>query len=178
MVGDTWIIRWREVLSNSYAAGSVIKVNTDNTIYYENRLMPPGNVIHTWFSKTNYQGNRIEPMLPLIDGEAAYSLTINIDCFGEGKGKPILRVVFLDRYDVEFDSIILRDEKSIFKPPITTYSYKIELINGGVSEFVFESLILQEVSKDEFEAYREHFEKNKKYRKKRKKKRGAVQKSK
>lgn len=178
MIGDTWTIRWREVLSNSYAAGSVIKINKDNSIYYANRLMPPGTVIHTWYSKTNYQAMRIEPMLPLIDGEAAYSLSINAEYLGDSKGKAILRVVFFNRYDEEFDSIILRDEKSMFVPPITTYSYRIELINGGISEFIFKSLIIQEVSKDEFKAYREHFEKTKKYRKKRKKKGTAVQKSK
>lgn len=170
MVGDTWIIRWKEVLSNTYAAGSIIKINKDNTVYYINELMPPGTVIHTWYSKTNFQMNKIEPMLPLIDGEAAYSLSLNMTQADNENNGAILRVVFIDRYDNEFDSIILRDKNSMFRPPITMYSYRIELINGGLKEFTFESLILREVSEGEFDAYRKQIEKNKKYRKKHKKK--------
>lgn len=175
MVGDTWIVRWREVLSNTYAAGSIIKTNKDNTVYYKNELMPPGTVIHTWYSKTHFQFQKIEPMLPLIDGEAAYSITMNMASTDGQEAKTILRVVFIDRYDNEFDSIILRDKFSMFKPPITTYSYRIELINSGLADFVFESLILREVSEGDFDAYCKQFEKNKKYRKKHKKKSTDIQ---
>ena len=79
MYGDTWQVRWKEFLSDSYVYGSKIEFNEDGSVSYKNRLMPPGTVIHTWYSMTNFQGNRIEPSLPLIDGERAYSIAVNID---------------------------------------------------------------------------------------------------
>lgn len=168
MVNDKWIIRWREFLSYSYAYGSTIEFLEGNRVSYKNELMPPGTVIHTWYSKTNFQSQRIEPMLPLIDGESAYKITTNIECDEDDRKGVILRVVFIDRYDAEFESIIIRGGNGMFKPPITTYSFRIELINGGCKEFVFDSLILQEVSEEDFDADRKRKEKNKKYRKKNK----------
>lgn len=171
MINDKWIIRWREFLSNSYAYGSIIEFLPNNKVQYKNRLMAPGTVLHTWYSKTNFQATRVEPSLPLIDGENAYLLTANIEYPSEKHAGAILRVVFVDRYDNEFERIIIRDGRGMFKPPITTYSFKIELINGGCSEFIFDSLVLQEISEEEFDAECERIEKNKKYRKKDKKNR-------
>ena len=56
MHGDTWQIRWKEFLSDSYVYGSKIEFNEDGSVSYKNRLMPPGTVIHTWYSMTNFQG--------------------------------------------------------------------------------------------------------------------------
>ncbi len=53
----------------------------------------------------------------------------------------MLRIIFFDRYDVQAQSIIVRDKKAFFKPSIRTYSYRIELINGGNADFTFKSLV-------------------------------------
>lgn len=164
MVGDKWIIRWREYLSDSYAYGSKIKFN-NNKVEYLNELMPPGTVLHTWYSKTNYQSSRVEPTLPLIDGESAYSLALKANNLYENGAGLMLRVVFIDRYDQEIENEIIRGGEGCFKPPITTYSFKIELISGNCKEFIFESLTLQEISGEEFDAKRKCFEENKKYSK-------------
>lgn len=169
MVNDRWIIRWRDFLSNSYSYGSLIEFLPDNKVRYKNRLMPPGTVLHTWYSKTNFQSSRVEPMLPLIDGENAYMVALHVEYLAEKRAGILMKVVFYDRYDNEFESIIIRNGKGMFKPPITTYSFSIELINGGCTEFIFDSLVLQEVSEEEFDADRKRIEKNKKYIKKDKK---------
>lgn len=166
MVNDKWIIRWKEYMSYSYGYGTSVEFTEDNKVRYKNELMPPGTILHTWYSKTNFQSQRIEPMLPLIDGESAYKLTANLEYVDTRDTGLILRVVFLDRYDSEFERIIIRGGSGMFKPPITTYSFRIELINGGCTEFIFDSLILQEVSQEDFDAELERKEKNKKYRKK------------
>ena len=135
MYGDTWQVRWKEFLSDSYVYGSKIEFNEDGSVSYKNRLMPPGTVIHTWYSMTNFQGNRIEPSLPLIDGERAYSIAVNIDYHNSESEALMLRIIFFDRYDAQAQSIIVRDKKAFFKPSIRTYSYRIELINGGNADF-------------------------------------------
>lgn len=46
MYGDTWQVRWKEFLSDSYVYGSKIEFNEDGSVSYKNRLMPPGTVVH------------------------------------------------------------------------------------------------------------------------------------
>ena len=171
MYGDTWQVRWKEFLSDSYVYGSKIEFNEDGSVSYKNRLMPPGTVIHTWYSMTNFQGNRIEPSLPLIDGERAYSIAVNIDYHNSESEALMLRIIFFDRYDVQAQSIIVRDKKAFFKPSIRTYSYRIELINGGNADFTFKSLVIKEVSEEEFDAEQERIERLKEDSNKSKKKR-------
>lgn len=171
MYGDTWQVRWKEFLSDSYVYGSKIEFNEDGSVSYKNRLMPPGTVIHTWYSMTNFQGNRIEPSLPLIDGERAYSIAVNIDYHNSESEALMLRIIFFDRYDAQAQSIIVRDKKAFFKPSIRTYSYRIELINGGNADFTFKSLVIKEVSEEEFDAEQERIERLKEDSNKSKKKR-------
>lgn len=178
MYGDTWQVRWKEFLSDSYVYGSKIEFNEDGSVSYKNRLMPPGTVIHTWYSMTNFQGNRIEPSLPLIDGERAYSIAVNIDYHNSESEALMLRIIFFDRYDVQAQSIIVRDKKAFFKPSIRTYSYRIELINGGNADFTFKSLVIKEVSEEEFDAEQERIERLKEDSNKSKKKRRKNKKSK
>ena len=178
MYGDTWVVRWREFLSDSYVYGSKIEFNEDGSVSYQNRLMPPGTVIHTWYSMTNFQRQRVEPTLPLIDGERAYSISMKIDYNNTESEALMLRIIFYDRYDEEAQSIIVRDKKAFFKPSIKTYSYKIELINGGNADFIFKSLMIKEVSKEEFDAEQERIERLKEDSDKSKKKRRKNKKSK
>ncbi len=165
-------------MSDSYGYGSEVEFNKDRSVRYSNRLMPPGTVVHSWYSKTNYQIHRVEPTLPLIDGESTYFIRLNIDYNSQDSEALMLRIIFYDRYDNETKSTIVRDNKAYFLPPITTYSYSIELINGGNADFTFKSLIIKEVSKEEFDEDRERIEKLKKIAVKGQKKRRKNKKSK
>lgn len=178
MVNDIWVIYWNEFMSDSYGYGSEIEFNNDKSVRYSNRLMPPGTVVHRWYSKTNFQRQRVEPALPLIDGESAYSITLNIDYNSADSEALMLRIIFYDRYDNETKSTIVRDNKAYFLPPITTYSYSVELINGGNADFTFKSIIIKEVSKEEFDEDRERIERLKEAACKSQKKRRKNKKSK
>ena len=81
----------------------------------------------------------------------------------------MLRIIFFDRYDVQAQSIIVRDKKA-FQASIRTYSYRIELINGGNADFTFKSLVIKEVSEEEFDAEQERIERLKEDSNKSKKK--------
>lgn len=178
MINDTWVVRWRHYMADSYMYGSKIEFKDDRSVVYKNRLMPPGTVIHKWFSQTNFQAQRVEPSLPLIDGEAVYSIVMNIDYNSPESKELMLRILFYDRYDEEVDSIIVREGRAVFKPSIKTYSYCIELINGGNADFTFRSLVIKEVSKEEYDAEQERMESLKENTKKGKKKRGKNKKTK
>ena len=143
MTGEKWTIYWNEYASDTYLFGSQIQFHKKDDIEYTNRLMPPGTVIKQWYSKTNFQTQRIEPSLPIIDGESQYKITINMD-IPDGENC-LARLVFYDRYEGEAGSLTLRDNETIFRCPLKTYSYRLQLINGGVTTFHFHSVVIQEV---------------------------------
>ena len=143
MLGEKWIIYWTEYASDTYLFGTDIIFHKKDDVEFHNNLMPPGTIIKRWYSKTNFQMQKIEPALPIIDGETEYQIVLNIDtekgeyCYG--------RLVFFDRYGVEAGSLILRDKETLFRCPLKTYSYQLQLINGGVTKLHFHSVVIQEV---------------------------------
>lgn len=143
MLGEKWTVYWNEYASDTYLFGSQVYFHKKDDVEFQNNLMPPGTIIKQWYSKTNFQMQKIEPALPIIDGETEYQITLNIDtakneyCYG--------RLVYFDRYGVEAGSLTLRDKETRFRCPLKTYSYRLQLINGGVTKFNFHSVVIQEV---------------------------------
>lgn len=122
---------------------------------------------------TMFTGKPLEKLtLPVAIGVAEIAVMIVL----ETTEKRI--AVFFDRYDAQAQSIIVRDKKAFFKPSIRTYSYRIELINGGNADFTFKSLVIKEVSEEEFDAEQERIERLKEDSNKSKKKRRKNKKSK
>ena len=138
-----WTIYWNEYSSDTYLYGSEINYESKNSVRFRNELMPPGTVIKQWYSLTNYQAQRIEPALPIIDGESRYRIKINIDT-EDGKGC-LIRLVFLDRYEREAGDFTIRGKEAEFSCPLKTYSYRMQLINAGMKEFVYHSVTIEEI---------------------------------
>ena len=143
MTGKRWTIYWNEYSSDTYLYGSEVMYHGKNDVEFYNRLMPPGTVIKQWYSKTNYQAQRIEPALPMIDGEGEYQVTVDIDC-QEGEAW-MVRLVFYDKYDAEAGIVTIRDGVTVFQCPLSTYSYRMQLINGGMTRFRFHSIVIEEI---------------------------------
>ncbi len=143
MLGEKWTVYWSEYASDTYLYGSKIIFHKKDDVEFQNLLMPPGTVIKQWYSQTNFQMQKIEPTLPIIDGETEYQITLNIDT---GENETCLgRLVYYDRYGVEAGTLTLRDKETRFRCPLKTYSYRLQLLNGGVKSFHFHSVIIQEV---------------------------------
>lgn len=143
MTGEKWTIYWNENVSNTYLYGSKILLHSKSDVQFENPMMPPGTIIKSWYSKTNYQMQRIEPSLPIIDGETEYEISANID-YPQG-GSCIIRLVFFDKYEEEAGAFILREKTARFRCPLKTYSYQMQLMNAGVSAFRFHSITIKEI---------------------------------
>lgn len=166
MIGDKWTVYWNEYSSNTYLYGSEISYHAKDDVEFKNERMAPGTVIRHWFSKTNYQMQRIEPALPMIDGEGRYRLTVHIDC-PEGETW-LVQLVFYDKYEAEAGRISVRDKVSYFQCPLRTYSYRIQLMNGGMTQFHFHEIEIQEVEHEAEEEEMDHAGKPKKNRKSKK----------
>lgn len=147
MLGEKWTIHWNEYVSDTYLYGSEVKFHNKNQVEYNNQFMPPGTVIKQWYSKTQFWAQKIEPSLPIIDGETEYILKVNIDV-PENENITV-RLEFFDRYGVKAGYLNIRDKEIRFRCPLKTYSYNLQLINSGVSKFTFHSIIIQEVLDEE-----------------------------
>lgn len=143
MTGAKWTIYWNEYSADTYLYGSEIIYHGRDDVEFQNLLMPPGTIIKQWYSKTNFQMQKIEPALPIIDGESSYRITVNID-HAEDENC-LVRLVFYDRYEIEAGTIVLRDKVTNFRCPLKTYSYRLQLINGGVRKLNFHSIVIQEI---------------------------------
>lgn len=143
MIAENWTIYWNEYASDTYLYGSEIAFQKKDEVEFRNQLMPPGTIIKQWYSKTNFQRQKIEPSLPIIDGESDYRIILNIDV---PENETVLaRLVFYDKYEVEAGCVMVRDRVADFKCPLKTYSYRLQLVNGGCTSLVFHSIIIQEV---------------------------------
>jgi accessory Sec system protein Asp3 len=169
MIEEKWTVYWNEYSSDTYLYGSEIDYHGIDDVEFRNNLMPSGTIIKQWYSKTNYQRQRIEPSLPIIDGESRYQITVNIDCMENEAW--LARLVFFDKYDVEAGYFTIRNTVSEFKCPLKTYSYRLQLINGGMTHFHFHSIVIREIE-DETDKKIEKIEKNRKKSKRIRRKNG------
>ena len=147
MVGEVWKIYWNEYAKDTYLYGSELFFHAKDDVEFRSELMPPGTVIKKWFSRANYQMMRIEPTLPMIDGEGSYH--ISLDAAAEPEDGLLLKIIFYDRYDVEAGSQIVRDRETDFQCPMKTFSYEVQLINAGAAQFHFHSITITEVTHGE-----------------------------
>lgn len=147
MKNESWTIYWNEYAKDAYLYGSELFFHSKDNVEFKNDLMPPGTVIKTWHSKTNYQMDRIEPTLPMIDGEGSYHITYSVS--KDAENYVFIKVVYFDRYGYECGSKIIRDKEAYFKCPLKTFSYDIQLISSGVRHFTFHSITITEISDEE-----------------------------
>ncbi len=144
MITAKWVIHWDNYARDTYLYGAKLIFHAKDDVEYQNEMMPAGTVIKTWYSKTNFQLQRIEPTLPIIDGESSYRITSDFEC---NKGEHCyLRIVYFDKYGIEAGDLIVRDKEAEFQCPLKTYSYKIELINAGASHICFHSFTIEEIA--------------------------------
>ena len=146
MTGESWNIHWNEYTKDTYLYGSELVFHAKDDVEFKNELMPPGTVIKSWFSRVNYQLMRVEPSLPMIDGEGRYH--ISLDASAEPSDGLILKLIFYDRYDVEAGSQVVRDKGADFPCPGTTFSSEVQLLGTGATQFHFHSIVITEIIDD------------------------------
>ena len=144
--GEKWKIYWNDYMMNAYAYGNEVSFKPGNVVEIKNNLIPAGTVLKSWYSKTNYQMQKIEPSLPMIDGEGSYLLTLDADT--DIEGGVLLKLIFYDRYDVQVGQIILREKETEFRCPLATYSYCMQLVLSGARHVIFRDVIIQELENE------------------------------
>ncbi|MET3634003.1 accessory Sec system protein Asp3 [Streptococcus porcorum] len=131
-------IKWDRVTSgNSYLYGSTIKFLEDS-VSFENLLMASGKPISRWQSRTNYQGNRRSPALPVLKPGKTYLLKADLE--STPMNRVFIRLDFVNRLNENIGFTVLRSVEQEFTYPKDAFSYTITLMSGGCSAVVFRSL--------------------------------------
>lgn len=147
MVVEKWNIYWNEYSSDTYLYGSEIEYIRKDCVRFKNELMAPGTVIKKWYSKANFQRDKIEPSLPLIDGESSYHISVDIEAPEDEEY--IIELLFYDRFENEAGSLFVREKEADFKCPLKTYSYEMRLVNAGLTELTYHSITIKEIYEPE-----------------------------
>lgn len=133
------IVYWDNGSYDSFLYGTSL-TNVGRSIFFKNRIVPPGESLKTWVSRTNYQRNRITPSLPLLKKGVKYYLTLSATIYP--KNSIYIKISFFNRFDEEISSQVLRKMNNDFIYPDTAYSYKIELFNASCEEFLFHHILI------------------------------------
>ncbi|MQN00661.1 MAG: accessory Sec system protein Asp3 [Lachnospiraceae bacterium] len=139
---NKWKILWNEYASDTYLYGTELRFLSKDDVFFKNLLVPPGTAIKTWHSMVNFQAGRIEPTLPIIDGEGSYHISVDIDC--DVPGGAFIRLVYFGKNGDEAGALVVEDSEMDFKCPLKTYSYEAQLICAGAHEIHFHSFTISE----------------------------------
>ena len=122
-------VYWDNQFSGVYMYGSDIRFLEDRSVCFENLMMPAGMVIKEWKSSTVYQADRIEPSLPLLTPGNEYAVRSFYK--EEPSGSVFLRFDFYDQQKKKAGTYILDGKMGFFTCPESTYSYTVQLVQGG-----------------------------------------------
>jgi accessory secretory protein Asp3 len=137
-----WTVYWDEHASGVYLYGSELEFHARDDVEFRNALMPAGTVIKSWYSMVNFQERRVEPSLPIIDGEGRYHVSLDID--SDVPQGIFLRFVFHGKNGDEAGSLVMDQPEMDLRCPLKTYSYEAQLICAGAHSFRFHSFTITE----------------------------------
>lgn len=129
-------IYWGSLSTTNYFFGSIVKKNEDQSVLFENVMIPSSQNIKEWSSSYNFQGSRRTPELPLLKKNESYTLTISGAVIPE---KTIFfEVLFKNRYGEVVGNKITKENRMDFTYPEDAYFYTIRLMSAGLEELRFD----------------------------------------
>lgn len=134
-------IKWVNYVKNSYTFGSQVSFLGDKVVF-DNPLMSPSFNITSWSSRTNFQGQRTQPDLPLLKRGGHYHIHLEADI--RPADSLYVKVTYFDRLGEEIGFEVLKDKNWYFTYPLKAFHYTIDLINAGCERLVFDHLELAE----------------------------------
>lgn len=138
-------IYWGDTANGGdYLYGSEIQ-HFDNGVRFSNQRFASGKPIKKWESRTNYQGNRRSPVLPLLRPGAFYRLKQRFRV--EPAGRAYIQLRFLNRRGEEVGLVILKNGEEEFTCPVDSFTYTITLCSAGCHSVDFYYLSLYSMEK-------------------------------
>lgn len=130
-----YAIYWDDQGKDTYLYGSDIRFMPDRSVLFENLMMPAGMSVREWKSITNFQGDRIEPALPMLEPEKEYFVRAYYDA--EPADGVTLKFDFYDQKREKKGTHIMTGKTDSFVCPADTYSYTAALVQEGAERIRF-----------------------------------------
>lgn len=137
-----YLIFWEKIMKNVFLYGSKVEFLKEHVVRFENPLMASGVSIVRWNSLVDYQGERAEPGLPLLEEEKKYHLKPFYR--EEPGGSILLRVTYFNRFGDVISFEMIGGDEDVFSCPKGTHRYMVELVNGGNTCLTFHHLEIYE----------------------------------
>lgn len=138
-------IKWGDSVKNAYNYGSLVTF-LENRVIFDNPMMSPSLPITSWSSRSNFQGYRAQPALPLLKRGQTYRLVLEADV--TPANSIYIKVTYFDRLGEELYFDTLKDDQWLFTYPLGASHYTFELINAGCEHLVFDRLLLLESNQE------------------------------
>ncbi|MGN1022617.1 MAG: accessory Sec system protein Asp3 [Lachnospiraceae bacterium] len=142
-----FIIRWDGGAKDSYLYGTELDWDRLRPIQFANRFLPSGQAIRTWSSAWNFQQDRMEAQLPVLEEGKTYLLRTFLR--SEPEGTAFLRLRFFDRYGEQRSFFVSEHRTDRFVCPTGTFSWKMELLWAGASSLKFDHIEVEEAPEEE-----------------------------
>lgn len=140
-------ITWEDNLKTSFFQGSLLSFDSSKgTVHFTNQYFSAGSTIVKWQSNSDYNQNRTLIQLPLLKRGGAYEISSTLIL--TPPNSLLIKINFYDRSEMLVQLSAFESEGGTFTYPNSAYFYEIELINAGVEELIFESLVLSEIGKE------------------------------
>ncbi|MBL1056760.1 accessory Sec system protein Asp3 [Ligilactobacillus agilis] len=135
------IIYWNN-FKRTYAFGSQIEVQGEESVFFENHLLTSGQVLATWVMQANYQIERNEPQLPLLYPGHSYRLHLIAQTWPAAS--VYMRIIFKDINGHVLKRQVIRGFDGNFTYPKTAHEYQVELLAAGCYKLHFKRLEIEE----------------------------------
>ena len=136
-----YLVYWDGFAHSTYLYGSKVYFEQNRYVHYENEMMPPGTVIKKWYSEVNYQAQRTEPQLPVLEVGESYEFRTFLNVT-PSKGVK-LRIRFFNQQNESLGEQILEEKvEKVFVPP-RMYRYELDLIHTGARKLEFHHIEIQ-----------------------------------
>lgn len=133
---------WSQLTRETYLYGSQICFPEEDAVTFENKFMPPQQIVKSWVSLSDYKRSRLEPSLPLLEEEREYHVHSVVKSIPEGCA--FVKVVFYDQKGSILSYKVIREEDEDFVYPKGAFSYEIQLVQGGAERIDFQCILLME----------------------------------
>lgn len=145
---ELFLMRWPKNISATYVNGATLRFNKNQSVYYANEMLSPGQIICMWKSSSDYLSSGNVPTLPLLSLNKEYDLSFKLEADND-----LAVQIQIDFFDDEHEIIqrfMSTDFCLNFIVPSGMVEYEIHLINLKHKWINFDYLMINEAQENEF----------------------------
>ena len=128
-----------------HTQGSEVHFHTIDNVFFQNMYLSPGQTIATWSTMHQFWKLNRQNFLPRLVSNQEYGIILWYT--SQPEKRLYLKLTFYNQYKERLSQVVLKEEMNTFVVPDGTIHYSIELLNGGLSSFVFKQIILYSIMK-------------------------------